>query len=72
MFPVEKMCEVFKVSTSAFYDWKAGRSTKRIEREARIKAEVQLIWGPVDIHTVVQEFGKNLKSLKITIRCLDL
>lgn len=38
------MCEVFKVSSSAYYDWKAGRSTKNIEREARIKAKVQQIW----------------------------
>lgn len=38
------MCEIFKVSPSAYYDWKAGRSTKRIEREARIKAKVQEVW----------------------------
>ncbi|MGM0479261.1 MAG: IS3 family transposase [Bacteroidota bacterium] len=35
---------MLKVSPSAYYDWKAGRSTKRIEREARIKAKVQEVW----------------------------
>lgn len=38
------MCKVLRVSPSAYYDWKAGRSTKRIEREEKIKNQVKEIW----------------------------
>jgi len=38
------MCKVLRVSPSAYYDWKAGRSTKRIEREDKIKRQVKEIW----------------------------
>lgn len=38
------MCKVLRVSPSAYYDWKADRSNKRIEREDKIKRQVKEIW----------------------------
>ena len=38
------MCEVLRVSESAFYEWKAGKSTKRIKREEEIKELVKKTW----------------------------
>ena len=38
------MCEVLSVSESAFYEWKAGKSTKRIKREEEIKELVKKTW----------------------------
>lgn len=43
-FSVEKMCACFKVSPNAFYDWKSGRSTKRIEKEKMLSGKIRRIW----------------------------
>lgn len=43
-FSVEKMCDCFKVSPNAFYDWKAGKSTKRIQREKVLSEKIKTIW----------------------------
>lgn len=38
------MCDCFKVSPNAFYDWKAGKSTKRIQREKVLSEKIKTIW----------------------------
>lgn len=38
------MCDCFKVSPNAFYDWKAGKSTKRIQREKVLSQKIKTIW----------------------------
>jgi putative transposase len=38
------MCGCFKVSPNAFYDWKAGKSTKRIQREKVLSEKIKTIW----------------------------
>jgi transposase InsO family protein len=43
-FSVEKMCACFKVSPNAFYDWKSGKSTKRIQREKMLSGKIKQIW----------------------------
>jgi putative transposase len=43
-FSVEKMCDCFQVSRNAFYDWKAGKSTKRIQREKELSEKIKTIW----------------------------
>ena len=43
-FTVEKMCDCFKVSLNAFYDWKSGKSTKRIQREKVLSEKIKTIW----------------------------
>lgn len=44
-FPVGKMCEVLKVSSSAYYAWRNGSSTKRIERELVLKSKIEAIYN---------------------------
>ena len=43
-FTVAKMCDCFKVSLNAFYDWKSGKSTKRIQREKVLSEKIKSIW----------------------------
>lgn len=43
-FSVEKMCACFKVSPNAFFDWKSGRSTNRIEKEKMLSGKIRRIW----------------------------
>ena len=38
------MCDCFKVSLNAFYDWKSGKSTKRIQREKVLSEKIKTIW----------------------------
>lgn len=38
------MCKVLKVSSSAYYDWKAGRSTKRVKREKQLATLIIWVW----------------------------
>lgn len=38
------MCDCFKVSPNAFYDWKSGKSTKRIQREKVLSEKIRNIW----------------------------
>lgn len=38
------MCTCFKVSPNAFYDWKSGKSTKRVQREKALSAKINQIW----------------------------
>lgn len=38
------MCDCFKVSPNAFYDWKAGKSTKRMQREKMLSEKIKSIW----------------------------
>ena len=38
------MCACFKVSPNAFYDWKSGKSTKRIQREKVLSEKIKNIW----------------------------
>ena len=38
------MCNCFKVSPNAFYDWKSGKSTKRIQREKVLSEKIKNIW----------------------------
>jgi putative transposase len=65
MFPVERMCSCFKVSPSAFYDWKAGRSTKRIEKERMLSDKIKTTWeesrctyGSPRVWKVLQQAGQ--------------
>ena len=44
-FPVEKMSFVLGVSSSAYFAWKNGTSTKRIEKELRLKEKVEQIYN---------------------------
>lgn len=43
-FSVEKMCDCLKVSSNAFYEWKAGKSTKRVQREKVLCDKIKAIW----------------------------
>lgn len=38
------MCKCFKVSPNAFYDWKSGKSVKRVEREKILSDRIKNIW----------------------------
>lgn len=38
------MCACFKVSTNAFYEWKSGKSSKRIQREKVLSEKIKTIW----------------------------
>ena len=38
------MFDCFKVSLNAFYDWKSGKSTKRIQRGKVLSEKIKIIW----------------------------
>jgi len=65
------MCDCFKVSPNAFYDWKAGKSTKRIQREKVLSEKIKTIWeesrytygSPRVWEELQQAEGKVSKSL---------
>jgi transposase InsO family protein len=44
-FPVEMMCRVLKVSSSAFYAWKNGFSTTRLKKELELKQTIETIYN---------------------------
>jgi len=46
-FAVEKMSDCFKVSLNAFYNWKSGKSTKRIQREKVLSEKIKTIWKDI-------------------------
>ena len=46
-FTVEKMSDCFKVSLNAFYIWKSGKSTKRIQREKVLSEKIKTIWKDI-------------------------
>ena len=43
-FSVEKMCNVFKISLSSYFDWSSGKSNKRVERELKIKELIEKVF----------------------------
>lgn len=43
-FSVEKMCKVFKISISAYFEWSSGKSNKRLERELKIKELIEKVF----------------------------
>jgi putative transposase len=45
LFPVEMMCRVLKVSSSAFYAWKNGSTSKRIRKELLLKEAIESIYN---------------------------
>ncbi len=65
------MCDCFKVSSNAFYDWKSGKSTKRIQREKVLSEKIKTIWedssytyGSPRVWKVIQQVeGKVSRSL---------
>lgn len=65
------MCICFKVSPNAFYGWKSGKSTKRIEREKVLSEKIKGIWeesnytyGSPRVWKVIQQAeGKVSRSL---------
>ncbi len=65
------MCICFKVSPNAFYGWKSGKSTKRIEREKVLSEKIKDIWeesnytyGSPRVWKVIQQAeGKVSRSL---------
>lgn len=65
------MCICFKVSPNAFYSWKSGKSTKRIEREKVLSEKIKGIWeesnytyGSPRVWKVIQQAeGKVSRSL---------
>jgi putative transposase len=44
-FPVEKMCGLLGVSSSAYFTWENGTSTKHIVREQLLKEKVEQIYN---------------------------
>jgi transposase InsO family protein len=44
-FPVEMMCKVLKVSSSSFYAWKNGSTSKRIRKELLLKDTIESIYN---------------------------
>lgn len=45
LFPVEKMCQVFKVSQSAYYCWKNGGSSIRKNQEKCLLERIEIIYA---------------------------
>ena len=41
---LRRICDCFKISLNAFYDWKLGKSTKRIQREKVLSEKIKTIW----------------------------
>jgi len=44
IFPIEKMCKVFKLSSSAYYKWKNRPRSKRLVLKEKIKQEITTIY----------------------------
>jgi transposase InsO family protein len=44
IFPIEKMCKVFKLSSSAYYKWKNRPRSKRLLLKEKIKQEITTIY----------------------------
>lgn len=71
-FTVEKMCDCFKISCNAFYEWKAGRSTRRYERGDILAEKIKEIWqesyctyGSPRVWIALQEQGINVSRSQI-------
>ncbi len=62
-FGVERMCKVFKVSRSGYYDWIDRKPSKRQLDYQRVKQQIQMIY---------QESRKRYGSPKITEELRDL
>lgn len=62
-FGVERMCKVFKVSRSGYYDWIDRKPSKRQLDYQRVKQQIQMIY---------QESNKRYGSPKITEELRDL
>jgi len=45
LFPVEKMCKVFKVGRSAYYAWFNGKSSKREENNNALIKEIRIVYN---------------------------
>ena len=60
---VEKMCEVFKVSRSGYYDWLYRKPSNRSIETIQLKSEINLIY---------QASKKRYGSLKITNKLTQL
>jgi putative transposase len=45
LFPVEMMCRVLKVSSSAFYAWRNGCSSSRLKKELELKEAIESIYN---------------------------
>lgn len=44
LYPVEKMCQVLKVSSSGYYSWKRGDSNLRRNREIDLLKRIEIIY----------------------------
>ena len=45
IFPVEKMCKVFRVSRSAYYGWINGKSSKREAKNRALIKEIRIVYN---------------------------
>ena len=44
LYPVEKMCQVFRVSKSSYYKWTHKKPTKQHIRNTMLKTEIEKIY----------------------------
>ncbi len=54
LYPVEKMCQVFRVSKSSYYKWTHKKPTKQHIRNTMLKTEIEkyteLVRADMEVH----------------------
>jgi len=64
-FPVKKMCEIFKVSRSAFYGWMTQPLTYRQEKDQELSRHIKKIFDESDSTYGHRRIKKELKKMGI-------